>query len=326
MAHFGLSKPIDSHYLMGVVNLSANRPVFLVTATDRSHVVIKQEVQVHANDVQNMKFALKAVKTVSPAAAGKTLTIAEVQVLQEYVDMHEYIADATMKPLSADLTYLKQLLTANGMWYKMEKADGIVNIEDAKNKAAAGDKTDVRAIAAAFSAPDGLEALGRIIAADLWSGNNDRFAPGGTGGNGYQVCQNPGNVLLATQGSLKPIGLDAYEAMGVFRNYNATIAQLEGADEWGGRLLADTPGARQRLKAFCTLVIADLETLLGPRNRRGLGRLGRTSRLPSNAVTRLQHGVISGSLPIRAKMRQLAGRPNPPVGLIDRLTIVGWWP
>lgn len=242
--------------------MSANRPAFLVTATDRSHVVIKQEVQ----------------------------------VLQEYVDMNEYIANVTMKPLSADLTYLKQLLTANGMWYKMEKADGIMNI------------------------------LGRIIAADLWSGNNDRFTPGGTGGNGYQVCQNPGNVLLATQGSLKPIGLDAYEAMGVFRNYNATIAQLEGGDVWGGRLLADTPGARQQLKAFCELVIADLETLLGPRNQRGLGRLGRTSRLPSNAVTRLQHGVISGSLPIRAKMRQLAGRANPPVGLIDRLTIVGWWP
>lgn len=324
MAHFGISKPIDSQYLTGIVNLSANRPVFLVTATDRSHVVIKQEVQVHANDLQNMKFALKVVKTVSPNAAGKALTMSEVQVLQDFVDMNEYIANVTMRPLSADIAYLKQLLTANGMWYKMEKADGIVNIEDAKNKAANGDKTDVRAIAAAFSAPDGLEALGRIIAADLWNGNNDRFTPGGTGGNGYQVCQNPGNVLLAVQGTLKPIGLDAYEAMGVFRNYNATIDQLEGADQWGGRLLAD--GARAQLKAFCALVIADIEAILGPRNRRGLGRLGRTSRLPSNAVTRLQHGIISGALPIKAKMRQLAGRPNPPAGLISRLTIVGWWP
>lgn len=326
MAHFGLNRPLDSAHLTGVVNLSANRPVFLLTATDNSHVVIKQEVQVHANDAQNMKFALKVVKTVSPNAAGKALTPAEVQVLQDFVDMNDYIAEVTMRQLAPDLAYLKQLLAANGMWYKMEKAEGIMNIEDAKNKAAAGNKTDVRAIAAAFSAPDGLEALGRIIAADLWNGNNDRFTPGGTGGNGYHVCQNPGNVLLATQGTLKPIGLDAYEAMGVFRNYNATIDQLEGADEWGGRLLAENPAARARLKEFCRLVIADIEAILGPRNRRGLGRLGRTSRLPADAVTRLQHGIIAGALPIKAKMRQLAGRANPPAGLISRLTVVGWWP
>lgn len=325
MPNFGLSYPIVSDYLTGIVNLSPNRPVFLLTATDGSHVVIKQEVQVHAPDPQNMKFALKVIKQVSPAAAGKSLQNSEIDVLRGYVDMYEYIATVTMRPLNQDLAYLKTLLASGGMWYKMDKAEGIVSIEGAKAKAMAGDKTDVRNIAAALSAPDGLEALGRIIAADLWNGNNDRFTYGGTD-NGYRVCQNPGNVLLATQGTLKPIGLDAYEAMGVFRDYNQTIAQLEGADRWGGRLLAATQAARVELRDFCRDVIADIEAILGPRNRKGLGKLGGTSRLPSNAVTRLQHGVISGSLPIRAKMRQLAARPNPPVGLIDRLTIVGWWP
>jgi len=325
MAHFGLSSPIVSNHLTGVVNLSPERPVFLLTATDGSHVVIKQEVKVHANDGQNMKFALKVIKQVSPTASGKTLRNDEIEVLRGFVEMHEYIADALMKPLNEDLAYLKVLLGNGGMWFKMDKAEGVISIEKAKAKAAAGDKTDVRTIAAAFSAPDGLEALGRIIAADLWNGNNDRFTYGGTD-NGYRVCQNPGNVLLATQGTLKPIGLDAYEAMGVFRNYNATIAQLEGADTWGGRLLANTPAARVELRNFCQDVIADIEEILGPRNRKGLGKLGSTRRLPHNAATRLQHGVISGSLPIRAKMRQLAARANPPVGLIDRLTIVGWWP
>jgi hypothetical protein len=324
MPHFGLTHPIDSFYLNRVVNLAPGRPVFLLTATDNSHVVIKQEVQVHANDAQNLRFALKAVKTVSPGAAGKPLTPAEVLVLSSYVETCEGVAAALEKPIGAEVVYLRQLLLANGVWYKMDKADGLVNIEDAKAKALNGDKSDVRNIAAALSAPDGLEALGRIIAADLWSGNNDRFTPGGTGGE-YRVCQNPGNVLLSVQGAaLKPIGLDAYEAMGVFRNYQQPIANLEGADTWGGRLLASTPGAHAQLRRFCTDVIADIEDILGPRNRRN--PLGRRRRLPSNAVTRLQHGVVAGSLPIKAKMRQLAGRPHPPVGLIDRLTVVGWWP
>lgn len=324
MAHFGLTKAIDAHYLSGLVNLSPNRPVFLLTATDGSHVVIKQEVQVHAGDAQNMKFALKAVKTVSPAAAGKSLTQGEIQVLQDHVDIHEYIANATMRALDPDTAYLKQLLINGGLWFKMDKAEGITNIEAAKVKAAAGDKSGVRAIAAALSAPDGLEALGRIIAADLWSGNNDRFAPSGSDKPGYRVCQNPENVLLSIQGTLKPIGLDAYEAMGAYRNYNSNIEDIEGIDTWGGRLLAHTE--RAALKDFCRKAVADIEDTLGPRNRRGLGVLGRKSRLPADAATRLQHGIISGALPIRAKMRQLAGKPGAPAGLINRLTILGWWP
>lgn len=324
MAHFGLTKTIDAHHLVGIVNLSPNRPVFLMTATDNSHVVIKQEIAVHGNDGQNMKFALKAIKTVSPAAAGKPLTLAEIQVLQDHVDIYDYIATATLRALDADTAYLKQLLAAGGLWFKMDKADGITNIEAAKVRAAAGDKSGVRAIAAALSAPDGLEALGRIIAADLWSGNNDRFAPSGSDKPGYRVCQNPENVLLSIQGTLKPIGLDAYEAMGAYRNYNANIEDIEGIDFWGGRLLA--PTERVALKDFCKQAIADIEDTLGPRNRRGLGRLGRSSRLPADAANRLQHGIIAGALPIKAKMRQLAGRPNAPAGLINRLTILGWWP
>jgi hypothetical protein len=324
MAHFGLSRPIVSDYLHGIANLSPQRPVFLLTATDGSHVVIKHEVSVFATDAQAMKIALKTIIQVSPAAAGKTLDNYEVEVVRGFVDMTEYIAQALAKPLDPDFVYLKTLLAQQGLWYKMDKAEGVVSIEKARQKADAGDKTAVRNIAAAFSAPDGLEALGRIIAADLWNGNNDRFTPGGTGGNGYRVCQNPGNVLLATQGTLKPIGLDAYEAMGAYRHYNQTIPNLEGVDTWPGRLLGDDK--RTELREFCQDAIADIEQILGPRNRKGLGKLGTTRRLPSNAVTRLQHGVIAGSLPIKAKMRQLAGRANPPVGLISRLTILGWWP
>ena len=285
-------------------------PSFLATATDNSTVVLKNEVQVHASDPHNMKMALKVAKTVSPAGAGKVLTYLEIQAVQGYFETKKYISEVTMQPLPPDVKYLGDMLEANGMWYKMAKAEGIVSIEDAQQRAAAGNKTDVRSIAAALSATDGLESLGRIIAADLWNGNNDRFSPNG-GADGHRVLVNAGNVLLAfhgNQNTLKPIGLDAYEAMGMFRNYNQTIPQLEeGLDQWSGRLLANTPASNLALKTFCDSAVADIEDVLGPRNRKLL--FAKTRRLPSNASNRLQQGVLSGAIPIRTKMRMLAGRP-----------------
>lgn len=327
MPHFGINHPIDDRYLVSIVGISPGRPVFLATATDNSTVVLKNEVQVHASDPHNMKMALKVAKTVSPAGAGKVLTYLEIQAVQGYFETKKYISEVTMQPLPPDVKYLGDMLEANGMWYKMAKAEGIVSIEDAQQRAAAGNKTDVRSIAAALSATDGLESLGRIIAADLWNGNNDRFSPNG-GADGHRVLVNAGNVLLAfhgNQNTLKPIGLDAYEAMGMFRNYNQTIPQLEeGLDQWSGRLLANTPASNLALKTFCDSAVADIEDVLGPRNRKLL--FAKTRRLPSNASNRLQQGVLSGAIPIRTKMRMLAGRHNPSPGLISRLQTLGWWP
>ncbi len=326
MALFGIDRPLSAGNLLRIVGLSPGRPVYLATALDNSTIVLKNELQIHANDPQNLKMALKTAKTVSPGAAGKLLTADEVQVIQEYFDQKVYIADVVMQPLSADMQDLGHTLAAHGMWYKMAKAEGIVSIEDAQQRALAGDKTDVRAIADALGAADGLESMGRIIAADLWNGNSDRFSPSG-GAGGYRVLVNAGNVLLAfhgNQNTLKPIGLDAYEAMGMFRNYQQTIPNLEGIDQWSGRLLANTPASNVALKTFCDSAIADIEDVLGPRNRKF--RFAKTRRLPSNAANRLQHGVLAGALPIKAKMRMLAGRPNPSPGLISRLQTLGWWP
>lgn len=326
MPLFGIDRPLDERHLLNIVGISPGRPVFLATATDNSTVVLKNEVQVHASDPHNMKMALKVAKTASPAGAGKTLTYLEVQAVQSYFETKKYISEVTMQPLPPDVKYLGDMLEANGMWYKMAKAEGIVSIEDAQQRAANGNKTDVRSIAAALSAHDGLESLGRIIAADLWNGNNDRFSPNG-GVDGHRVLVNAGNVLLAfhgNQNTLKPIGLDAYEAMGMFRNYQQTIGDLEGVDQWGGRLLANTAASNLTLKTFCDDAIADIEDVLGPRNRKIL--FAKTRRLPSNASNRLQQGVLSGAIPIRTKMRMLAGRANPSPGLISRLQTLGWWP
>ncbi|HCT59218.1 MAG TPA: hypothetical protein DGD08_18610 [Gemmatimonas aurantiaca] len=324
MPHFGYSQSFSLEHLRAIVRLSPGRPVFLATATDGSEVVLKQEVLQHAGEKENLKFALKVMKTGSDSAKGKILTDTEVRALQDYIDTYEYIADVLGKELDPDKKALKTCLDEqNGAWFKMDKGDGVVDMKGARERAAAGDKSGIRDIAAALNATDGLESLGRIVACDLWNGNADRFSPHGTGRSDLIVTTNVSNVLLSVQnGNLKPIGLDAYEAMGAYRDMRQTLDNLEFGDYWSGRLLGTAQSGP--LTQFCKQIVEDLETMLGPRNRKNL--LGRKKRLVSNAVNRLKHGIVSGALPIKAKMRQVAGKPNPPAGLIDRLTALNWWP
>lgn len=324
MPFFGYAHPFSLEHLQSIVRLSPGRPVFLATATDGSHVVLKQEVLQHAGEKINLKFALKVMKTGSDSAKGKVLTDAEVQALRDYMDTYEYIAEVLGKELDPDRQALKQCLDEqNGAWFKMEKLEGVVDMKDARERAAAGDKSGIRDFAAALNATDGLESLGRIVACDLWNGNADRFSPHGTGRADLAVTTNVGNVLISLQnGHLKPVGLDAYEAMGAYRDVRQTLDNLEFGDYWSGRLLASNQSAP--LGQFAKQIVEDLETMLGPRRRMNI--FGRKKRLVSNAANRLKHGIVSGSLPIKAKMRLIAGRPNPPAGLINRLTAIGWWP
>jgi len=300
------------------------RPVFLVTGDDGSEIVIKNEgVVFAASDPRNLKVALKTMQQVSPEARGKLLSQIEVDVVHDYVALEEEIARLTFKAVSPCMVYLRTIVDSGGMWFKMAKARGLLDMKKAAEQLADGDKSGVRAIAESLSAPDGLEALGRIIAADFWSGNNDRFAPFGATAEGMQVLQNAGNVIIAIQGVhqlRKPIGLDAYEAMGAFRHMHMDPTDYENNDEqWPGRLLADNN--RTTLRRFCDLAVEDMETVLGPRNRKFLGR---RSRLPRNAAQRLMAGIINGAQPIKAKMRLMAAKPGAPPGLQHRLNLVGW--
>jgi hypothetical protein len=300
------------------------RPVFLVTGVDGSEIVIKNEGVIFADrDPKNLKVALKTMQQVSPEARGKLLSQIEVDVITDYVELEEEIARLTFRQVSACMAYLRTIVDSGGMWFKMAKARGILDMKKAAEQLAAGDKSGVRAIAESLCAPDGLEALGRIIAADFWSGNNDRFAPFGATAEGMSVLQNAGNVIIAIQGVnqlRKPIGLDAYEAMGAFRHVHMDPTDYENADEkWAGRLLADNQ--RTALRRFCDAAIEDMETVLGPRNRKFIGR---RSRLPRNAAQRLMAGIINGAQPIKTKMRLMAAKPGAPAGLARRLQLAGW--
>jgi hypothetical protein len=324
--------------VQGITRLSPDRPVFLIVAKDRSNVVVKQENAPVANDASNLRFANKAMGAVSAGAKGKILSAGEVQALTDYAWFEITIAQITSQTVPPDLDAFSQCLPQGGVWYKMEKADGLLGLDTAVQRALNnGDKSLVRQIATALNAPGGLEMLGKIVAADFFSANTDRFnvaalLKGREGqknlrvqGGRFDVLQNIGNVLLSVQqGILKPIGLDAYEAASQFRDMDKTVQQLElkasGGEKWPGRRLAANEGAFR--KAFAKAVVSDLEAAWGPRNRKIA--FATTTRLESDAAKRIAIGMDQGIMEMRNRLSKWKGKADCPAGLADRLGVLGW--
>jgi hypothetical protein len=327
-----LSLDLNFTLIAAVKALCNTRPVFLAVGGDRSHLVIKQETA--ANQVQdkvNLRYNLKAMKVACPAAAGKILASVEVLALNNFVADSEEVAKAWLKPMDSDAGRLKTYLTIpNAVWFKMNKAEEVMNLESAAQEAH-NDKTGVRAIAASLNADGGFEMLGKIAAIDLYNHNTDRFSPGANailnprGGEGrLRVTQNPGNVLIALeQGRHRPIGLDPYEASSRFRDVSLTIQHIEqGAPpadpSWFGRYLAND--AADRRLEYARNIVADLEDALGPRNRKL--PLASKRRLDSDAAQRVDRGMNEAIGLLRARLQQLVAQPAAPAGLVSRLQII----
>jgi hypothetical protein len=336
---------VSSDDIQSVTPLAAGRPVYLLLGADHSHVVIKSEVTRLAHDSTNLKFANRAMRTVSPAFASKVCTPNEVAVLKDFVQWEMWIADYMSAPRPAEIVHLDNSLQNGGVWFKMDKAEGILDLGDAVQKAInQQDKTGVRRIAAALCAKGGLEALGKIIVADLFNGNTDRFNPfnkdpfrdGAIMQAGamnprtntkFNVLLNLGNVLVSMQNNkLRPIGLDAYEAQGAWRKLDKKISEIEQAEheDWPGRHLSNDPAEAQWRVQFAALVISDLDATLGPRNRKVAW--GRTRRLPKDATARLISGFNAGIAELKTNFVRFVNKQGKvrPVGLTDRLQILGW--
>ena len=339
MPQLSLDSDITMREISGITRLSPDRPVFLIVADDHSNIVLKQENSPTGNDAKNLRFANKAMGAVSADAKGKVLTDAELGALKDYAELEMLIAEVGQQTVPADLLAFSQFAAAAGQpWYKMKKAEGILSLEEAVTRASNnGDKSLVRQIANALNVKNGLETLGRIVAADFFNANTDRFnvlatLEGGEGaknprvkGARFDVLVNIGNVLLSVQQTvLRPIGLDMYEASQHFRNIDKSVAELEahaaGGEQWSGRrLLASEAGFRKEFaKAMCN----DLEQAWGPRNRKIAW--GSKTRLVMMAYRRVARGMDLGIAEMSARLGKWRTKPGCPAGLVDRLNVLGW--
>lgn len=325
MPTLSLDHPIDETFVT-VKAFDPGHPVYLLVAEDDSHIVIKKE---STQDADNLRRNQLAMQLASPQARSVILGPAELLALKRYIDFQKMHARWGGSTLSADVKGLNKDLAASGTWFKMREAKGFTNLKTVARLALQGDKSGARELAKALNRSGGLEALGRIVGADLFNQNGDRFLPDyatptiiDTGNTEHvfkcKALVNVGNVMAALcDGRLAVIGLDSWDPAGEHLD-EAKLTKAVSRTSWNGALLAPDKKS-QRLK-FAEDICHDLELLMGPRNRR-FGFLQQT-RLDSNAPSR----VVAGMESIRKRLidRLVASmkRPNAPAGLSSRLAIL----
>jgi hypothetical protein len=329
-----INHPIQAWQIEDFQALSAN--VYKLVGSDNSEIVIKQEDFNHfPGRKEALTTNLNIMHAVDKAAKVVVLPLTEVEEIRAYVRRQEKVRNFFGAPMPVDLQRLSELLRTGGKkWFKMEVKQ-IFELDkaahyDRRTHILTRNKPLVQQFAAALNAPSGLEKLGQIIAVDLFNGNTDRFCvEGGVGFDGVQLrfLVNVGNVMLSAG---KPIGLDALDPHALVK---ATRVSLQGQDPdhtWGGYLLGPThtwkprEGKAVTMGAFVEGVVDDLETVLGPRNRK-LFILKKT-RLTIHAKLRLKQGMTSGMNLIRRHLRTLGPLPRLPIALQDKIRALGWIP
>jgi hypothetical protein len=277
-------------------------------------------------------FGAKFMNAVDPFATSKVLTAGEKSELKKWASAHRLPSDPFRKFLDDGFP----------VWFKMENQNSLISLQQAvKEREENRDKTKIRQIAAALNAPKGLERLGEIAATDLFNGNSDRFVPnnpnnpmpnwslpGSTTQYVVKTLTNVDNVLLALQGrNLRPIGLDAFDTSSAYRDYIQPLQQIEknSVVNWPGRMLAANKVADRM--TFARDIVEDLETLLGPRDRKL--PFTNTRRLNSDAARRIYKGMDSGTAKIKERLRKYLQSDRRqidkvPPGVIDRASALGW--
>jgi len=259
------------------------RPVFKIKFRDGTCLVLKAEFYVRDKAVA---VPGKIMSHVSPAPGVELLTAQELVELQ------------TMKPCifsTADVRrYLFGFMQGNPL-YKMPYVQEVRDAQDMFDKNEAGKLLNKLKNSA------GMEALGKIVAVDLFSGSNDRFS--------LEGLANTSNLLFTTN-------LDA--AMSRASDLVDDTPNSAGGN-WGGPILM-SEGTRF---AFATKCIDSLN--LAIRNElSNLGPVPPASLLMTADVLNFSKGIAAGAKELRAYLLKKAGKGKLPQGVLTRMARLTW--
>lgn len=302
--------------------------VFLLIGADNDKVVIKTDA-IHAPQI---KSANPIIKAISPGSKLKILTPAELAAVKQACETYEYLAreykewGIDWNPDEAPaVKSLKESLGFGFPFVKME-AVNVKDLEGALANRLSGDKRDIRAFTATLNAPGGLETLGKIIAADMFNGNTDRFFPGSAstktvGGVDFNLrcLVNVGNVFRVNTAAGSEVGaLDFVDPQSKFKNINQSLSDIEEPGDkstwWQARVLVD----RSKRKDFAKDVDHDLEKILSPHK----SKFSLKTKLNFGSVDRIDKGMVEGARLIKAKLEQKYGPNNWTPAIRERYDII----
>jgi hypothetical protein len=308
--------------------------VYLLEGHGRDNLVVKVEAaNVNRGTFKHAKLAMKAVDNTGGGQV-KRLTDAEITALKDWADFmqgitNNFAADKVSNFRSgsaAENLHACLLGAQQNLWFKMPAAQLTSGNEMLDIRMGVGSnppsKGIMRQFADGLNADGGLEQLGRIIAADMYIGNTDRFSPEGGSSTTYgkktirfKALKNPGNLFMVgktTEQRISVSGHDFIDPNSGYKNFDMGLQDIsEGYNqEWGGDTLCDP----KRRKKFVKNVVTDLETLLTP-NRKALSPF---RKLSSKAEKRVAAGIKDGMALIVAGIDGHYRKAGPPAGVKER--------
>lgn len=296
---------------MDIVNVQVLRSgtVYLLTGQADEKLVVKVEPNnLFAPTFGHAKVAMKAVD--ANAGKVKALVASEIKALEDWAEFIKRITEdfnenklnsMGLHPGASDLL-LRVKDGKNSLWYKMPLADLTDADKLLSQRLGTGgspaDKTVMAMFVDGLNAVGGIEQIGRIIAADMYTSNQDRFSPRGgcqktygTKTVTFKTIVNPGNVFVIgkdTQQRISFSGHDFIDPNTGYKDYSNSLADIkEGYNEdWLGATLC----SKSERRKFAKRVVHDLETIVSP-NRKALSPF---RKLSSKADTRLERGMVDG--------------------------------
>lgn len=282
--------------------------VYKLTGHGGETLVIKceQSANIMASHLKPAKVTMRAV---DPKGANvKTLDDSEKNGLQDWVNFIKQVTkDFAENKLSTEqVDSVKDLekglqLNRTNLWYKMPTADltDAGKMLDKRMDTGNPDKSVMRLFADGLNAPGGLEQIGKIVAADMFSDNNDRFSPRGGSSRQYgskklefKALVNIGNVFMIGKNTQQRIAFSGHDFLdpqsGYAKNLDMSLKDIqEGYNvAWLGSTLCD----KKQRKTFAKHIINDLETILTPNRKKWSPR----RKLGSDATKRLEKGMLQG--------------------------------
>ncbi len=307
--------------------------VYLLTGHGGEKLVVKVESgNVFSPTLKHNRLAMRAVDTKGGNVKG--LKPSEVTALQEWTDLMKRLtsdfADNRINDFASggaakDLADCLKAFSGN-LWYKMPAADltGADKLLEARLGAGSNgpEKGIMKRFADGLNADGGLEQLGRIVAADMYISNQDRFSPvAGSkkefGGKQlkFKTLTNPGNLFFVgakTQQRIGVSGHDFIDPNSGYKDYSNTLGDVKDAygQEWLGHHIC----SKSKRKKFAGHIVDDLETVLTP-NRKSYSPFRKLDR---NAASRIEKGMLDGMRLIVAAIDSKYARGAMPTGVKER--------
>lgn len=337
-----INRPLPMHAITHIEQLAKGHPVWRVDFGPDS-IVIKDESVAKASYVSDPMEVMQVVDRDAPT---KIITKGPLLQLRAWVQRNGpavvekdpgFLLDDLNQALAVPIP--GQAPVRPTVFFAMPMKQNLRDLHDAGLGKRGGNKAIVKELHAAFKQQGVLEKLGEILAADAFIGNQDRvnfeavkggnqkgrrwpdpedLAPGESRIQ-LQCIQNPGNFFVADEnGRATVLGLDVVDPGSLFKdltswNHNA----------WYPGQLLRTSAAADRANILGK-VMADMNAIMGPRNRSMFKPTAKKTYMPSNSVQRMDRGMGSGASKLLNYFKRRYSNGGISPELQFRLHACGW--